>query len=223
MDRRLKKIIGYIVAIIGILLLLTSVIVGMSIHTELHCIGVKAYIAASPDFNKIIISLFQNGFLLGTSLLIVGAAIISDAGRKRVWLYGCLVIFAALIMSFIPIIFGVEHSSWFFILNGFLIIVCVILFSYFWSLHRHKLEEKAQVASDLKMAGYFFFIFAMWKICLLTGIPDLLLYPEKILQFNSLHHAIRDVKVIMALFVFGWIFTVLGYYYNNKITPHKKQ
>jgi hypothetical protein len=223
MDRRLKKLIGFTALSLGVLIILASVFTGMLLHAKLHDLGLKAYIALSPDFNKIIVSLFQNGFLLGISILIVGAVILSDAGRERVWLYCCLVIFAALTMSFIPIIFGVDHSSWFFIINGFLIIFCIILFSYFWALHRHKLEDKAQVASDLKMAGYLFFIFAMWKTCMLIGIPDFLLYPEKVIQFNSIHQAIRDAKVIMSFFILGWIFTVLGYYYNNKITPHKKK
>lgn len=213
-----KKIIGAIILITGIILMIISVVTGKLLVPVIKEIGLIQYLSENGPKATYIFTLFSAGFPIGSGISIVGAAILSDANRKRIWWYAWLLILAALIISLIPRIFGGDHSPGYFGIGGILIILLFLSFSWFWSRNRHKLDTKSQIAADLKMAGYFFFLLAGWELCGLGGIPFLVLYPEKLLEFNTLPFAVAQTKLIMALFIIAWIFTAIGYLYNNQIS-----
>ena len=215
--RRHKRIIGSIVLIFGILLMIAAIITAKILVPQIKEIGINSFLEHRGVFKNTLFTLFSAGFPVGAGITVVGAAILSDACRKRIWWYAWLIILAAVIISTIPLIFGKEHSSLYFMMGGILITILFLLFTWFWSRNRHKLDDKSQIAADLKMAGYLFFLLASWEICGLGGIPFYILYPEKVIQFNSLPLAIAHTKLIMALFITAWIFTFIGYNYNNRV------
>ncbi len=213
-----KKIIGATILITGIILMIISVVTGKLLVPVIKEIGLIDYLSKYGRKGTYIFTLFSAGFPIGAGISIVGAAILSDANRKSIWWYAWLLILAALIISLIPRIFGGDHSPGYFGIGGILIILLFLAFSWFWSRNRHKLDTKSQIAADLKMAGYFFFLLAGWELCGLGGIPFFALYPEKMLYFNTLPFAVAQTKLIMALFIMAWIFTSIGYLYNNQIS-----
>jgi len=215
--KRHKQIIGSIVLIAGILTLASSIIVKIYISPIIKEIGIIEYLKHADLKNNILYTIFKGGFPLGAGITIVGAGILSDANRKRIWWYAWLIILVALIISIIPKIFKNEYSQGYYGISCIIITVLFLLFSWFWSRNRHKLDAKSQIAADLKMAGYLFFLLASWQFCSLWEMPIFLSVPEKTIQFHTLPLAIRQTKLIMVLFIIGWIFTVIGYNYNNRI------
>ncbi|MFC2138611.1 hypothetical protein ACFLTE_10580, partial [Bacteroidota bacterium] len=215
--RRHKKIIGAIVLVFGILMLSSSIFVKLYIAPVIEKVGIIEFIKNSGLRENILFTVFKAGFPLGAGITIIGAAILSDANRKRIWWYAWLIILVALIISIIPKVFGDEYFQGYYGISGIIITSLFLLFSWFWSRNRHKLDDKSQIAADLKMAGYLFFLLASWQFCSLWGMPIFLSYPEKTIQFHTLPLAIGQTKLIMAFFIIGWAFTVIGYNYNNRI------
>ena len=215
--KRHKQIIGSIVLAIGIIMLVSSIIVKNYLYPIIKEIGVIEHLRNADLRENILYTIFKAGFPLGAGIIIVGAGILSDAHRKRIWWYAWLIILVALIISIIPKIFGREYSQGYFDITGIFITLLFLLFSWYWSRNRHKLDDKFQIAADLKMAGYIFFLLAGWQFCVLWEMPIFLSNPEKIIQFQTLPLAIGQAKLIMVLFIIGWIFTIIGYNYNNRI------
>lgn len=220
--KRQKRVIGTMVLLSGVILMLLSVIAGKMLVPDLKGLGLLKFISEGGKKAHYLFTLFSAGFPIGSGITVVGAAILSDACRKRIWWYAWLLILAALVISLIPLIFGGGHSPVYFGTGGMLIMVLFLTFSWFWSRNRHKLDFKSQIAADLKMAGYFFFLLAGWELCGLGGVPFFTLYPDKLLEFGSLPHAVAQAKLVMALFVLAWIFTVIGYLYNNQVNLLRK-
>ncbi len=215
--KRLKQIIGSVVLISGIILIAASIVVDIQLSPIIKKIGIIRFRELAELKDIILFTIFNAGFPLGAGITIVGAGILSDASRKRIWWYAWLIILAALIFSLIPRLSGGEDSLLFFSVGGTLIAILFLLFTWFWSRNRHKLDIKSQIAADLKMAGYLFFLLAAWRLCTIWGMPFYLIYPEDVIKFQTLPRIISQVKLIMVLIIIGWIFTVIGYNYNNRI------
>ena len=149
----------------------------------------------------------------------IGASILSDAGRKRVWLFSWMLIFAALILSISQRIFSGNYSTIYFGIASIILFLCYSAFCWFWWHNRHKLTDINQIAEDLKMSGYFFFFLALSE---LSGILIISYNSYKIEDIMTLHQIILHLKIVFLLFIIGWIFTAIAYYYQNSITPHKR-
>ena len=58
--------------------------------------------------------------------------------------------------------------------------------------------------------GYLCFALAAWNLCGVGVIPGMALYPEKMLALEPRFFAVAQMKAVMAFFLLGWIFTVIG-------------
>lgn len=215
--RRQKKLIGTIVLIVGIISMVIAIISGKILVPQIKAFGMLKFINNKESLEYMLLTVFNAGFPIGAGISVVGAAILSDASRKRIWWYAWLILLSAVIMSIIPVVFGSEHSLNYYSICGIIVIILFLLFSWFWSRNRHKIDDKSQIAEDLKMAGYLFFLLASWETFRLVSFPVFSLYPEKIMAFKTLPYAIAQSKLILALFVTAWLFTFIGYNYNNRI------
>ena len=88
--------------------------------------------------------------------------------------------------------------------------VLIILYAWYWSAYRAGLEDKLRRASDFQAMGYLSFALAAWNLCGVNSIPGLAMYPEKMLTLEPRFFAVAQLKAVMAFFVLGWLFTVIG-------------
>ena len=207
-----KKRIGIILFIAGIVLMVAATATGKAIVEPVKDLGPTGFLAEFGGQGTLAFIVFAAGFNLGAALMMIGASLsISTPGRQFWWLVASAVL-ALVVVQVTALIFGTGHSPAFFGIGGVINLILIALSVWFWSRERKKIHEMHAGAADLKMIGYFFFILATWNVCGLGGIPFFGLYPEKMLTFGTLPSATGHMKMIMILFILGWLFTFLGHY-----------
>ena len=80
-----------------------------------------------------------------------------------------------------------------------------------WVNDRNQLQESQKVASDYRMAGYFFFAMATYTLCPLMGVKGFALTPEKMIQYGVQQEAASFAYHLLIELVLGWLFIFLGY------------
>jgi hypothetical protein len=143
------------------------------------------------------------GVPVGALAAFVGMLLHSGAKGSTVWKYG-IGCFLALAFSMsiglighIPLVFG---------LGGTLILLFFIGILRLWTKERMALKDTS-AATDLKLAGYVFFLMAAWFTCGIAGQPFLKAF-EGEAPGTPLH--------VMILFVLGWLFLFLSHYRASK-------
>lgn len=174
-------------------------------------LGIRGYEATYGDPGMLVFLLFALGFPLGIGLCLTGGLLWSDATRTRVGGFLALAVAAALLAILVPLIFGTANSPVFFGAGGILIMVLVMLSVWYWGRYRAGLPEAARTAVDLQAGGYLWFAVAAWNLCGVGGMPSFALYPQTMLNFDSQFFAVAQMKVVMASFILGWVFTALGF------------
>src|SRR3972149_2016659 len=104
--KRYKRNTGMLVFLFGIALMTAGIITGIQLAPKIKEVGLLNFFSEDRDFRNYIYTLFTAGFPIGAGISVIGAAILSDAGRKRIWWYAWLLVLAALFITLIPIIFG---------------------------------------------------------------------------------------------------------------------
>lgn len=195
---------------IGIALMLCTVILGQLIQDEVKLLGMQGYMDAGPQINRLLMLFFAFGFPLGIGLVLV-AAIVSGRGSKQaVWLFYFAAVSGVAVTLLIHGVVGTAYSPLYFGVGGVFIMLLIIAFAWYWAAYRDSLDATRHIASDLQALGYLCFALAAWNLCGVGAIPGMALYPEKMLVLEPRNFAVAQMKAVMAFFVLGWLFTVLG-------------
>jgi hypothetical protein len=88
-----------------------------------------------------------------------------------------------------------------------------------WGRFRLRLNDAKREAADWQGLGYLSFALAAWNLCGFGGMPGFAVYPQKMIELNAIPFAVGQLKAVMALFILGWVFTVLGLRRATQATP----
>lgn len=154
---------------------------------------------------------------IGIVLAAVGMMLYGGSDKdcnRRFSLFVAGVVLIALSMMFpqrlgyYPVVFGI---------SGGLILIFFFATIWFWARNRRTLDGSAKTAADLQLISYVFFLLSAQVMCALIGNPySGLLFPERVIQFESLpfHYSMgTKVAIYIAL---GWIFNFLSQYVRGR-------
>lgn len=199
-----------LIFLLGLGLLLVTLLMGYSIDGDLKRMGLTVYQQQSGTVGLIKFLLFAFGYPLGLLVLFVAAILMSAHSRFQYLRLLLLLVALSLIIVIVPTVFGREHSAGYFGTGGITILILVSLTAWFWGRYRRALSHEMRTAADLKALGYYCFALAAWNICGYAGMPGFAAYPDKLIEFDSLAFSLGQLKVVMAYFVVGWLFTLVG-------------
>lgn len=203
---------GVVVFGAGAALMVLAVILGKFFLAELQQLGMSGYEAAHGSRGALRFLLFAMGFPLGAGLAVTGAVLFAPTRPARTALFLLLAILGAIGAVLVPLLFGTHTSPVYFGTGGVLIMLLVVATAWFWGERRARLPDSTRAAADLQGVGYLFFALAAWNLCGVGGMPGFALYPEKMLALGTHGFAVGQMKVVMAFFVLGWLFTALGWW-----------
>ena len=150
--------------------------------------------------------LWAYSFKLGIYFIILGAIFRTDMSSARKWLIG-IVGFVYIGFAYMPlpaptsIVFGVA--------GGIMSLLMIFIFLR-WANERGRLQEDQKVASDYRMAGYFFFGMATYTLCPLLGVKAFALEPEKMIHYGLQAEAASFAFHLLIELVLGWAFIALS-------------
>ena len=146
-------------------------------------------------------------FKLGIYFIILGATLRTKMPSRRKWMIGIggLVYIA---FAYIPL---PSPSSIIFGIAGGLMTVFMVYTFMRWANERDQLEDHQRIASDYRMAGYFFFGMATYTLCPFMGVKAFALAPEKMIQYGLQGEAASFAFHILIELVLGWSFIALSF------------
>jgi hypothetical protein len=201
---------GGIVYLAGLAVMVADVVYGKQIQTEVATLGLAGMQATYGDGGLLKVLLFAFAFPLGVAVSLLGAALFGGTAKSRAGRIGGFALLVVLVPILTPGIFGTQHSPNYFGYGGMSILALVAAAMWFWGKYRMRLSDAMRPAADWQGLGYLAFALAAWNLCGFGGMPSFAVYPEKMIAFNAIPFAVGQLKAVMALFVLGWIFTVLG-------------
>ena len=151
--------------------------------------------------------LWAYSFKLGMYFIILGAMCRTEMSSARKWVIG-IGGFLYIAFAYVPlpgptpIVFGV---------TGGLMTLLIIFIFLGWARERDQLQDGQKIASDYRMAGYFFFAMATYTLCPLLGVKAFALSPEKMIQYGLQREAASFTFHLLIELVLGWIFTALSF------------
>lgn len=202
---------GLIMFAVGAGLMIAAVALGYGIQPDVAKLGMEAYHEQSGVMGSARFVLFTFGFPLGVGIVAIGA--LRGGGtpwRRLVW-FGALVVCGVSAAVLVPLLFGRSLGGAFFGTGGILILVLVLVTTWFWGARRAKLPQGARTSADLQGGGYVCFAMAAWNLCGVGDMPSFALAPDTMLAVGSQPFAVGQMKAIMALLVLGWALTALAY------------
>ncbi len=201
---------GLILFLAGVLVMVADVFYGRQIQDEVGALGIAGIQARYGNAGGLKLLAFAFGFPLGVALALLGAALFGVTANNRAGKIAGFGLFALLIPLLAPGVFGTQHSPTYFGLGGISIMVLVALSFWYWGRYRQRASEAMRPAVDWQGLGLLAFALAAWNLCGFGGMPSFAVYPQKMIELNAIPFAVGQLKAVMALFVLGWIFTVLG-------------
>jgi hypothetical protein len=202
--------LGVIVYLMGLAIMIGDVLYGKLIQTEVAALGLAGIQAKYGDVGGLKLLLFAFAFPLGVGISLLGAALFGGTANSRAGRFGGIALLVVLAPILTPGIFGTQHSPNYFGYGGMFIMVLVAAAMWFWGKYRMRLTDAMRPAADWQGLGYLAFALAAWNLCGFGGMPSFAVYPEKMIALNAIPFAVGQLKAVMALFILGWIFTVLG-------------
>jgi hypothetical protein len=193
----------------GALLAVISVILGNALQGELRTLPMDQ-VVQQRDLTTLKFLGFAFGFPLGIGLTVIGSLLRSETSASRLFLFLAPVIATVVAALVVPSLAGRELDGWFFATGGYLILVMVLGLVWLWGQYRSGLQPKYRGAADLQGLGYLCFALAAWNLCGAATMPSFLLEPVMLATMNSLAFATGQMKTVMALFVLGWLFSLIG-------------
>ena len=194
----------------GILLMISVVVLGEVIQDEVEMLGMKGYMEAGPEINKLIMLFFAFGFPLGIGLVIAASIVAGKGDKSTVRWFLMAAIAGVLLTLIIHRVVGTAHSPLYFGAGGIAIMLLIIAVSWYWAIYRAGLDVRYHKASDFQATGYLCFALAAWNLCGVGSIPGMAMYPQKMMTLEPRFFAVAQMKAVMAFFVLGWLFTVIG-------------
>ena len=155
-------------------------------------------------------------FKLGMYLILLSAVLRTGMSSGGKWLFG-IGGFIYIGFAYIPL---PAPGSIVFGLAGGAMTVTMVFIIWRWADQRKALDGHLKSASDLRMAGYFFFSMATYTLCPLLGVKAFALLPEKMIQYGLQSEAASFAFHLLIELVLGWI--LIGLSYNWKF-PERNQ
>lgn len=205
------KQLGITTYVVGAIVMFSAVLFGNGLQQELRSFSLEEFAAAYGVMGQLKFFSFAFGFPLGLGIGMIGVTLLSGANRKHIFAFALTTILAMLAAGFIPALFGRSLSAVYFGGGGYTIMVLSLISVWFWGQYRNKLSAVKRTALDLQGLGYLCFAVAIWNLCGAATMPSFSLEPNKMMQMNSQSFAIGQMKSVMALFICGWAFTLLGF------------
>ena len=202
--------LGSIVYLAGQAIMVADVIYGKQIQTEVAALGLAGMQAKYGDAGGLKLLLFAFSFPFGVGVSLLGAALFGGTAKSRAGRIGGMALLVVLMPILTPGIFGTQHSPNYFGYGGMTILVLVATAMWYWGKYRMRLTDTLRPAADWQGLGLLAFALAAWNLCGFGGMPGFAVYPEKMIALNAIPFAVGQLKAVMALFILGWIFTVLG-------------
>ena len=151
--------------------------------------------------------LWAYSFKLGICFIILGAMFQTEMSSAHKWIIGTGG-FVYIAFAYIPlpsptsIVFGIA--------GGLMTLLMIFIFLR-WASERNKLEETERIASDYRMAGYFFFGMATYTLCPLLGVKAFALSPERMIQYGLQAEAASFAFHLLIELILGWVFIALSF------------
>ena len=202
--------LGSIVYLTGLAVMIGDVIYGKQIQTEVAALGLAGMQATHGDAGVLKLLLFAFTLPLGMGISLLGAALFGGTAKSHVGRIGGIALLVVLVPFLTPGIIGTQHSPNYFGFGGMTILALVAVAMWFWGKYRMRLSAAMRPAADWQGLGLLAFALAAWNLCGFGGMPGFAVYPEKMIALNAIPFAVGQLKAVMALFILGWIFTVLG-------------
>ena len=211
--------IGLVLYLIGIAVMIGDVIYGRQIQDEVAALGIAGIQARYGDAGGLKLLAFAFAFPLGVAVSLLGAALFGGTARTRSGRLGGLALFMVLVPMVAPGVLGTAHSPNYFGYGGMLILALVAASVWHWGRYRMRLNDAKREAADWQGLGYLAFALSAWNLCGFGGMPGFAVYPQKMIDLNAIPFAVGQLKAVMALFILGWVFTVLGLRRATQATP----
>lgn len=211
---------GVLVFFAGLLLMALSTVMGKVVQSQLGEIGISGLQQTHGIGGMAPAMVFFFAFPVGLVICLMGAMSMRRTLHARTWLFALLAAPAVALVVLVPMLFGREPSPEYFGAGGIAILVLCAATIYYWGSYRARQPASRHTALDLQAVGYLCFALAAWNACGFGGAPAFALYPEKMLALDARAFAVGQLKAIMAFFVLGWLFTMLGFFVAARAARH---
>ena len=201
----MKNKIGIGILFAGIVIIITGQFLGLRVGSRIHEVGIQRFLNGEMN-------LFRSYYLsypLGIIIAVIGA-LYSRVKSSRLVLFLIIGLVSLTVYDQAHLIAGTYPNPIFFGIGGGLITLILLGLIWCWAENRAELGEKAKTAADLQMLGYVFFAFAAWTACGIGGVPCYALYPNKMLEFQTLPILFSLLAKVMIFIIIGWVFILLG-------------
>ena len=207
-----NKRAGILVFLAGLTVMALSAIMGKVLQSRLFELGMTGFQQDHGLTGMVPAMVFFFGYPVGWVICLMGAVTMSKSLTGRIWPFALLAIPGIAVVILVPMIFGRGLSASYFGIGGILILVLSAASVYYWGSYRAQQPGSRHAALDLQAIGYLCFALAAWNSCGFGSVPSFALFPEKMIALGSRDFAVGQLKSIMAFFVLGWLFTMLGFF-----------
>jgi hypothetical protein len=189
-----------------------SAIMGKVLQSRLFDVGLTGFQQDHGIAGMVLAMAFFFSFPVGLVICLMGAVTMSRSLTGRIWPFALLAIPGIAVVILVPMVFGRGLSASYFGIGGVSILMLSAATIYYWGVYRSRQPGSRHAALDLQAIGYLCFALAAWNICGFGSVPSFALFPEKMIALGSREFAVGQLKSIMAFFVLGWLFTMLGFF-----------
>ncbi len=146
---------------------------------------------------------------VGALIALIGAGMYARVGWRRLIVLTAALFLAVMLIAILspsvllPGLFGI---------NGGLMALFFLGILLHWSKTRQMHSQSDHTVSDLRMAGYVFFLVASWYLCGLLGAPSFALRPELMQRYGTLAGATSLGSIVSISLVLGWLLTFLAHH-----------
>jgi hypothetical protein len=207
-----NKRAGVLVFFLGLTLMALSAIMGKVLQSRLFDVGLTGFQQDHGIAGMVLAMAFFFSFPVGLVICLMGAVTMSRSLTGRIWPFALLAIPGIAVVILVPMVFGRGLSASYFGIGGVSILMLSAATIYYWGVYRSRQPGSRHAALDLQAIGYLCFALAAWNICGFGSVPSFALFPEKMIALGSREFAVGQLKSIMAFFVLGWLFTMLGFF-----------
>ncbi len=207
-----NKRAGILVFFAGLTVMALSAVMGKVLQSRLFEVGITGFQQDHGIAGMVLAMVFFFSFPAGLVICLMGAVTMSKSLTGRVWPFALLAIPGVAVVILVPMVFGRELSASYFGIGGVSILVLSAATIYYWGSYRSRQPGSRHGALDLQAIGYLCFALAAWNSCGFGSVPSFALFPEKMIALGSRDFAVGQLKSIMAFFVLGWLFTMLGFF-----------
>ncbi len=207
-----NKRAGVLIFFLGLTLMALSAVMGKVLQSRLFDVGLTGFQQDHGIAGMVLAMAFFFSFPVGLVICLMGAVTMSRSLTGRIWPFALLAIPGIAVVILVPVVFGRGLSASYFGIGGVSILMLSAATIYYWGVYRSRQPGSRHAALDLQAIGYLCFALAAWNICGFGSVPSFALFPEKMIALGSRDFAVGQLKSIMAFFVLGWLFTMLGFF-----------